>query len=469
MTGFITSPTPQFVDPLFGEKLINAEIYIGIAGTDAFAQKNRKSVYLMQYTEETRKYTKVELPQPLQTNDAGVIVYNGLPVTPWVDDAYSITIIGYAGVVQYSSMYVDDPTYWLRIDLATEPRKTSDGLHYDATDPHGVNLVAGAAPILSPDFKGAPTSPTPPAGDSSTRIATTEFVQAQLTDVHAKGVIGTMMHWPGTTAPANAVVRDGSQLSKSKYPELYAIIGDSVAIANGLVPDSASFYIPDARSRYDRGTDNGASRSGYAQHMKNYGDMFKAHSHPQNSGTLYAPPNKSGANQVQSDDSDIMVNFGGNTDSVGGGETMPMTTTSLPIIWVTTSNSTSETWWSSSTLQSPRPTVHHYDETTGEHVASSLAQPSPAEPGVWLTPLHATQDTPPASKPGHIIAWRSGQWLHDAELFQQRQQQREEERLTRERQNQQLMITNQKREAMNAWLLQQGAPFTIDDLLDDKQ
>lgn len=80
MTGFVTNPTPQFIDPLFGEKLINAKIYVGISGTDALAPKNRKSVYLMQYTEESGQYTKVELAQPLQTNDAGVIINNGMPV-----------------------------------------------------------------------------------------------------------------------------------------------------------------------------------------------------------------------------------------------------------------------------------------------------------------------------------------------------------------------------------------------------
>ncbi|MEZ2604553.1 hypothetical protein [Kluyvera intermedia] len=53
--------------------------------------------------------------------------------------------------------------------------RTADGTHYNPDDEHGVNMVGGAAPILSPDFQGKPTSPTPPAGDSSTRHATTEY------------------------------------------------------------------------------------------------------------------------------------------------------------------------------------------------------------------------------------------------------------------------------------------------------
>jgi phage-related tail fiber protein len=38
------------------------------------------------------------------------------------------------------------------------------------------------APLASPAFTGAPTGPTPAAGDSSTKLATTEFVASQLSD-----------------------------------------------------------------------------------------------------------------------------------------------------------------------------------------------------------------------------------------------------------------------------------------------
>ena len=50
------------------------------------------------------------------------------------------------------------------------------------------------APLDSPAFTGTPTAPTPAAGDSSTKIATTEFVLAHSQAVDAmqfKGTIGT--------------------------------------------------------------------------------------------------------------------------------------------------------------------------------------------------------------------------------------------------------------------------------------
>ena len=118
-----------------------------------------------------------------------------MPVTPWADGAYSITIIGYDGSTFYTSFYVDAPTYWLRLDLATEPSRTPDGLHYAPADIHGVHMVAGAAPILSPDFQGEPRAVTPPPKDSSTRLATTEFVSHEVGKVewgHQSG--GTAAH-----------------------------------------------------------------------------------------------------------------------------------------------------------------------------------------------------------------------------------------------------------------------------------
>jgi len=64
-----------------------------------------------------------------------------------VDGAYSITIIGYDGPTFYTSFYIYDPTYWLRLDLATEPARTPDGLHYDPADIHAVHMVAGVRPF----------------------------------------------------------------------------------------------------------------------------------------------------------------------------------------------------------------------------------------------------------------------------------------------------------------------------------
>lgn len=474
MSSLVTNPNAQFINPFFGVPCENAKIFIGKVNTDAAIPENRQQVYLMQWIDEAT-VNKVPLPQPLETNSAGVIVYQGLPVTPWVDGAYSITIVGYDGAQLYASFYVDDPTYWLRLDLATEPQKTADGLHYNPDDDHGVNMVAGAAPILSPKFEGEPTAPTPPTGDNSTRIATTAFVAAEVQKIGDSGPLGTHSWYVGTTPPSRAVVPDGSQLSKTAYADLYAIIGDSVATANGIVPDSASFYIPDLRSRYVRGVDNGASRSNYALMLKYYPDLFKRHHHASHY-TL------EGVTLDGDDDARFLrldpdkANGGGSygnapddiTNDVGDSETMPMSVAMLPVLWVTRASATVSAavyaWHERPEYAAARPAVHHYHEETGEYLASSPARPSPLEPGVWLTPAHATQQTPPPTRPGHVLAFREGAWLHDAELFQQREQVKEEARLTREQRNTVLMENANKRKAINEWMKQSGAPFTLDDL-----
>ncbi|URO00948.1 phage tailspike protein [Leclercia adecarboxylata] len=470
MSSLVTNPTSQFINPFFGIAAENAKIFIGKANTDATLPENRQQVYLMQWTDGAT-VNKVPLTQPLETNSAGVIVYQGLPVTPWVDGAYSITIVGFDGAQLYTSFYIDDPTYWLRLDLATEPLKTADGLHYDPDDDHGVNMVAGAAPILSPCFEGEPTAPTPPTGDSSTRIATTEFVTEEVQKVGDSGPLGTHSWYVGATPPPYAVMMDGSQLSKTTYAALYAIIGDSVATANGLVPDSASFYIPDLRSRYVRGADNGASRSNYALMLKYYSDLFKSHTHVVTKYTL--------RNLTQDGDSDgTFIKFNGPgdagavptdfIDSTGDSETMPMSVPMLPILWAIGASATVSAsvyaWYERPDYAAARPAIHHYHESTGEYLASSPARPSPLEPGVWLTPAYATQKTPPPPRTGHVLAFREGTWMHDAELFQLREQAKEDARLSQERRNTVLMENASKRKAINEWMKQSGAPFTLDDL-----
>lgn len=49
-----------------------------------------------------------------------------------------------------------------------------------ATDIEINSLKTGKANLASPTFTGTPQAPTPDAGDSSTKIATTEFVQNAL-------------------------------------------------------------------------------------------------------------------------------------------------------------------------------------------------------------------------------------------------------------------------------------------------
>ena len=452
MSCLVTNPTSQFINPYHGNPLVDAKIYIGQKDTDALVPANAQTVYLLGEDD-----SKTPIAQPLLTNGGGVIVYEGKPVTVWIDDAYSIVIIGVDGRQVYKSLYVEDPTYWLRRDLATLPTAEFPNM--------GVNLVAGAAPIDSPTFTGDPRAPTPPAGDKDTSIATTEFVTNAVNMATAAGVTGGFQFWLGITPPAHALLLDGSQLSKTNYAGLYAVIGDTYATANGLVPDSASFYLPDARARYIRCADNGAGRSASAVFMKYYNDTLKAHTHQnkfsgwegdgahrENGALLYG---------VWASGNDSLMT----SESEGDAETMPMSLTFLPVVWAVNSSQSVSIWWEKPQHKTARPDVYHVDHSSGELLGHSPANPSPLEPGVWLTPVHATQTPPPASVAGAVRVFINNEWRQDTGLHKAREKAAQEEKERREKLNTLLMQAEERRTLIDSWLKAQAAPFTMAELM----
>ncbi|EFF8461962.1 phage tail protein, partial [Escherichia coli] len=74
-------------------------------------------------------------------------------------------------VVLATRKYVDDKTLELKVYVDDQMAK-----HLAAADPH-----SQYAPKESPTFTGTPKAPTPAAGNNTTQVATTAFVQAALT------------------------------------------------------------------------------------------------------------------------------------------------------------------------------------------------------------------------------------------------------------------------------------------------
>lgn len=74
-------------------------------------------------------------------------------------------------VVLATRKYVDDKALELKVYVDDQMAK-----HLAAPDPH-----SQYAPKASPTFTGTPKAPTPAAGNNTTQVATTEFVQAALT------------------------------------------------------------------------------------------------------------------------------------------------------------------------------------------------------------------------------------------------------------------------------------------------
>ena len=94
-----------------------------------------------------------------------------------------------------------------------------------ATDDAQDAQIALRAPIASPAFTGTPTAPTPPTGDASTRIATTDFVAQRTFAVSL----------PGQGGNAGKVLRtDGATASWEHSPlRLVRVTGTSVAMQHG--------------------------------------------------------------------------------------------------------------------------------------------------------------------------------------------------------------------------------------------
>lgn len=65
--------------------------------------------------------------------------------------------------------------------------------------------------------------------------------------------VGTILAFGGTAVPAGYLACDGSSVSNTAYPALFAVIGTSWG-GNG----APNFNLPDLRGRFPRGWDNGA-------------------------------------------------------------------------------------------------------------------------------------------------------------------------------------------------------------------
>jgi len=61
--------------------------------------------------------------------------------------------------------------------------------------------------------------------------------------------IGTVLSYAGTTAPANYMIADGSEISRTTFPELFGIIGTTYGAGDG----STTFNLPELSQKLIRG------------------------------------------------------------------------------------------------------------------------------------------------------------------------------------------------------------------------
>ena len=115
------------------------------------------------------------------------------------------------------------------------------------------------------------------------------------------GVIGEVTSWPADAIPSNFLECDGSEVSRTTYADLYAVIGDTYGAGDG----STTFLLPDLRGQFLRGLDesgtvdpDGAGRTigdsqtdGFETHTHTYVEMTG-----QNTGHISGGPSVSARN-----------------------------------------------------------------------------------------------------------------------------------------------------------------------------
>ena len=103
----------------------------------------------------------------------------------------------------------------------------------------GTNFTQQNTALRDVDLLGSPTAPTPAAGNNSTLVATTAFVQVNGTPT------GGLMLWPTASPPANWLICNGSAVSRATYATLFAVVGTTFGVGDG----STTFNLPNYTDR----------------------------------------------------------------------------------------------------------------------------------------------------------------------------------------------------------------------------
>lgn len=106
--------------------------------------------------------------------------------------------------------------------------------------------IASKADKASPTFTGTPAAPTASSGTSTTQIATTAFAMGAAALVSPSGEIKM---WPTSSAPTGFLLCDGSNVSRTIYSALFAVIGTTFGAGDG----TTTFTLPNFENRFPVG------------------------------------------------------------------------------------------------------------------------------------------------------------------------------------------------------------------------
>ena len=176
------------------------------------------------------------------------------------------------------------------------------------------------------------------AGIVGNKAMTPQRVAQAIAALSGGGVpVGSKTHYEGTTAPDGWLVRDGSEVSRTTYADLFALIGTRYGTGDG----STTFNLADDRGRFDRGLPNGGTIgtaeadatavNGLSLNKYSYGGGPHSYqttgnlTHSPGGGTTYSP----GVGGAIANGSYAVDRYG---VIVGDPETLPQNRHLLPII-----------------------------------------------------------------------------------------------------------------------------------------
>jgi len=183
------------------------------------------------------------------------------------------------------------------------------------------------APLASPALTGNPTAPTQTAGDDSTKIATTAFVETAISEISSVP-IGAILWIAENAVPAGYFECDGAAISRTIYADLFAVIGTTYGVGDG----STTFNVPDLRGEFIRGYDNGRGVDTSRVFGSFQDHALEQHQHDLTGATVNTPNSTS---IVDSGGSDSRLDYNTVGDVTGANtaaETRPRNIALLPVI-----------------------------------------------------------------------------------------------------------------------------------------
>lgn len=183
------------------------------------------------------------------------------------------------------------------------------------------NMISGLAPLNSPVFTGSPTAPTPTSGDSSTNIATTQFVQNAVSSAFT-GTPTVPTAAPGTlTTQIASTAFVGAEINRAWQEAVFSTSG-TWTVPSGVL--YAKFRIWGAGGGGGGGTSgnvgSGGGGGGYAEGVISLGSNTSLAIVIGTAGTGGSPGN-SGTSGGSSTIAALGITANGGTGGAGNGGT----------------------------------------------------------------------------------------------------------------------------------------------------